>query len=149
MVCRSTAGQFPVGRSTLPRRVHPLHHQAPVLLARSPRCLRQEHRHQPLAPSPRDAGLREIARLTCRATYVGNLRPAADAGRVFEALRRADELGRRVARPGAWRRQEIERGLQRAARASRSGTMGLLWGALDVTPPFLYLLEAPRAEARL
>jgi len=48
------------------------------------------------APSLSEAELREIARLTCLAPYIGNLRPAADEGRVFEALRRADELGRRV-----------------------------------------------------
>ena len=41
--------------------------------------------------------LTTVAELTCRAPYIGNLKPAADVQRVREALVRADALGRRIA----------------------------------------------------
>lgn len=55
------------------------------------------------APGLTEAELREIARLTCKAPYIGHLRPAADEPRVFDALCRADAIGRAVAGlpPGA------------------------------------------------
>lgn len=49
-------------------------------------------------PEPSAAELQEMARLTCLAPYIGNLRPAADPARVADALRRAHELGTRLAR---------------------------------------------------
>lgn len=52
-------------------------------------------------PEPGSAELHEMARLTCDAPYIGNLRPAADVGRVVWALKRADALGRQVQCTGA------------------------------------------------
>jgi glycerol dehydrogenase-like iron-containing ADH family enzyme len=40
--------------------------------------------------------LQTIAELTCRAPYIGHLRPAATVERVRDALVRADALGRRL-----------------------------------------------------
>lgn len=40
--------------------------------------------------------LRTMAELTCRAPYIGNLRPTASPARVHEALVQADALGRRL-----------------------------------------------------
>ena len=43
-----------------------------------------------------EADLREIARLTCLAPYIGHLRPAATEDRVLNALKRADMWGRQL-----------------------------------------------------
>lgn len=46
------------------------------------------------APDIDQADIAEIARHTCAAPYIGNLRPKADAARVAWALERADAIGR-------------------------------------------------------
>jgi glycerol dehydrogenase len=43
-----------------------------------------------------EAQLRAIAAPTCRAAYIGNMGGDIDEDRIVTALRRADELGRRM-----------------------------------------------------
>jgi glycerol dehydrogenase len=44
-------------------------------------------------PNASDAEMIDIAEKTCAAPYIGNLRPAADVGRIVDCLRRADQVG--------------------------------------------------------